>query len=65
MTGKPTISPVNRRPGVQVSAGAGSNQNAIQATGDGIGPAIIGTGGTNAAGASFTAGGGNNFGHVA
>jgi len=62
MTGKLTISPSTAVQGLQVSAGAGSNQNAIQATGDGIGPAIIGTGGTNAAGASFTAGGGNNFG---
>ena len=62
MFGKLTISPSTAVQGLQVSAGAGSNQNAIQATGDGIGPAIVGTGGSNAAGASFTAGGGDNFG---
>lgn len=62
MTGKLTISPSTAVQGLQVSAGAASDQNAIQATGNGIGPAIIGTGGVNAAGASFTAGGGNNFG---
>lgn len=62
MTGKLTISPSTAVQGLQVTAGTGSGQNAIQATGDGIGPAIIGTGGTNGAGASFAAGGGNNFG---
>lgn len=62
LTGKLTISPSTAVQGLQVSAGAGSNQNAIQATGDGIGPAIIGTGGNSAAGAAFTAGGGSNFG---
>lgn len=62
MTGKLTISPSTAVQGLQVSAGAASDQNAIQATGNGLGPAIIGTGGSNGAGASFTAGGGNNFG---
>lgn len=62
VTGRITITPSGATNGLVVSAGVGSNQNAIQATGDGIGPAIIGTGGTNAVGASFSAGGGNNFG---
>lgn len=62
MTGRLTITPAAATNGLVVSAGPGSNQNAIQATGDGIGPAIIGTGGVNAVGATFAAGGGNNFG---
>ncbi len=61
MTGALTITPAAGN-GLVVSGASGSNQNAIQATGDGIGPAIVGTGGANGAGASFTAGGGNNFG---
>ncbi len=62
MTGKLTIAPSTAVQGLQVTAGTGSGQSAIQALGEGIGVGIVGQGGVNAAGGSFTAGGGNNFG---
>lgn len=62
MTGRLTIAPSTAVQGLQVTAGTGSNQNAIQAVGEGIGPAIIAVGGVNGVGGTFQAGGGNNFG---
>lgn len=62
ITGRLTITPSGATNGLIVNAGPASNQGAIIATGNGIGVAISGNGGTNGAGASFSAGGGNNFG---
>ncbi len=62
ITGTVTITPSGAVAGLIVSAGAASDQTAVQGTGNGIGQGAVFAGGINGAGGTAQAGGGNNFG---
>ena len=61
-TGPVIISPTGATNGLTANAGPGSDQSAINATGNGLGAGIIATGGVSGQGGTIQAGGGNNWG---